>query len=223
MTLKATLALATLALGLLPTTGMVAHAAAGAASTTQDTASQTAERQATVDVQPGDLKFQTKDGSAVTPSFNFGSAKVTDQAQPELKPTGSTIDTSYTLGVSNFLGDGSAWQVTAKLGAFDDKNGHNLKGAVLHLKGEKVNSKGKPLVTAPHANLTAGGSSAAFLDAKTGEAMGQVTDSLAGTTLELPSNSVDYAGTYTAQLTYTLTNGPQGPQSSLTSQPSTQH
>jgi hypothetical protein len=62
MTLKATLALATLALGLLPTTGMVAHAAAGAADTTQDTASRTAERQATVDVQPGDLKFQTDNG-----------------------------------------------------------------------------------------------------------------------------------------------------------------
>ncbi|KRL15623.1 hypothetical protein FD38_GL000626 [Levilactobacillus zymae DSM 19395] len=220
MTLKATLALATLALGLLPTTGMVAHAAAGAADTTQDTASQTAERQATVDVQPGDLKFQTKDGLAVTPSFNFESAKVTDQAQPELKPTGSTIDTSYTLGVSNFLG-GAAWQVSAQLGAFDDKHGHNLKGAFLHLKGEEVNSKGKPLSAAPSANLTAGGPSAVFLDARTDEAMGKVTDSLANTTLELPN--VDYAGTYTAKLTYTLTTGPQEAQTTPTSQPSTQH
>ena len=199
---------------------MVAHAAAGAASTTQNAVT-SADRTAEVTVNPGKLEFQTKDGSAVTPSFNFESAKVTDQTQSELKPTGSTTDTSYTLGVSNFLGDGSAWQVNAQLSDFDDKHGHNLEGARLYLKGEKINSKGKPLSTAPSATLTAGGPSAVFLDAKTDEVMGQVTDSLANTTLELPN--VDYAGTYTAKLTYTLTTGPQETQTTPTPQPSTQH
>jgi hypothetical protein len=97
---------------------MVAHAAAGAADTTQDTASRTAERQATVDVQPGELKFQTDNkGKAIAPSFTFKTAKVSNGAQNGL--TADSADNS--LGISNMLG-GSPWQINVHLGEFTGQN-----------------------------------------------------------------------------------------------------
>lgn len=221
MTLKATLALATLALGLLPTTGMVAHAAAGAADTTQNTVA-SADRTAQVTVNPGELKFQTDKGKseAIAPSFTFKTAKVSNGAQ-----TGLTADAAdNSLGISNMLG-GSPWQINVHLGEFTGQNNkdHKLSGAVLNLTPQisKADLNATP-ASVKSITVTSGNDAVPLLVAAEDQDMGNVTTSLAGTTLNLP-NAANYAETYTAKLTYTLTTGPQGAQTTPTPQPSTQH
>ena len=206
MTLKATLALATLALGLLPTTGMVAHAAADAASATQNTVA-SADRTAEVTVKSGELKFQTDNkGKAIAPSFTFKTAKVSNEAQ-----TGLTADSAdNSLGISNMLG-GSPWRVNVKLGEFTGQNNkdHKLSGAVLKLTPQiskaDLNATPAPVKSI---TVTSGNDAVPLLVAAENQDMGNVTTSLAGTTLNLP-NAANYAETYTATLTYTLMATPQ--------------
>lgn len=183
---------------------MVAHAAAGAADTTQNTASQTAERQATVDVQPGDLKFQTDNGKAIAPSFNFGKTQVSNQTQ-----TGLAADSSAgLLEISNMLG-GSPWQINVKLDNFTGKNEHKITGAELNLTPKITKADfNQELISTPNPiKVTSGAAAVKLLSAGKDKNMGDVKASLDNATLDLPNAT--YSDHYTATLTYTLMATPQ--------------
>ncbi|KRK94602.1 WxL domain-containing protein [Levilactobacillus acidifarinae] len=172
-------------------TSVVAHAAA------------TANQTASVEVDKGQLVFQSKDGKAQTPSFTFNNPKVSAASQT----VGLNSNNATTLGISNQLGTGEPWYVSAQLGTFTstDSNKRTLEEATLNFAPDSTT--GSDPVKLSSTNLIAGGSAAPLLSAAKDTGMGDVATSLAKTTLTLPK--VTYAGTYTAQLTYTLTTGPQ--------------
>ncbi|MCI1553079.1 MAG: WxL domain-containing protein [Levilactobacillus sp.] len=187
----------------------------GASAADTDTTADSASKSASVTVTGGDLQF-TKDENSMqeAPSFQFGDAKVSTGEQTGLKATGfsnkNTADT-YTgsvLSVDDDRGTGAGWTVSAALGAFSDDANHILTGAQLKMNAAIPSGT----ATAPAATLTAADSASdtatavpVFTAAKDA-GMGTSTTDLKGATLDLPS--AEYAGTYTAPLTYTLTAGP---------------
>lgn len=205
MSMKSKVLLSVAVLGLALPLGLPVSVSA---DTTADSASTT--KSASVDVTGGSLAF-TKDsnGSQEAPSFNFG-AKVSANSQSGIAATGydNTKDTTdkyagSELSVDDESGTGNGWQVTAKLGAFSDSASHNLTGAVLHMKSDTSEATG---VTIPTADLTAGDAAQPIFTAAKDAGLGTSTADYKGTTLDIPS--AEYAGTYTADLTYTLTSGP---------------
>ena len=178
-----------------------------------------ADKSASVTVTGGSLQIaKDTNGNQVAPSFNFtkdkdGNAiKVSTAAQKGLTAdTFTNKDTTdkYTgsdLTVDDNTGTGAGWHVTAQLGAFSDGS-HSLSGATLHLIPTGTKTDNGTAATATSTDLTAGdAATTTVFNAAENAGMGTSTTSLAGSTLDIPAAS--YAGTYTANLTYTLTSGP---------------
>lgn len=110
------------------------------------------------------------------------------------------------MTVDDNTGSGAGWHVTAQLGDFSDGS-HSLSGATLHMIPTGTKTDSGTAATADSVDLKAGDTAATTVfDAAKDAGMGTSTTSLAGSTLDIPAAS--YAGTYTANLTYTLTAGP---------------
>ncbi|WP_164504789.1 WxL domain-containing protein [Levilactobacillus huananensis] len=216
MNMKAKLLISAVVLGMgLPLAlPAVANAAEGDTASS-DSAATSATKSAQVKVDAGLLTL-SKDGSGnlMAPSFVFGDAKVSTKDQGSLKATGfsntknaSDTYTGSTLSVDDNSGAGKGWDVTATLSDFSDGASHTLDGANMTMTASGIESDTKDtLPTAPKTTLTAGGAAAPVFSAAVGSGMGNSKADFAGTTLDLPT--ADYAGTYTADLTYTLAAGP---------------
>lgn len=183
-----------------------------------DTPADTANKSASVDVSAGDLtitKTGTDGADRMAPSFLFGS--VSANGQKGIKATGfdnkvNTDDTykNSVLSVDDNSGSGAGWHVTAKLGAFSTgttDGSHTIDGASLNMIPTATKSASTKQAEAPSTTLEAGGDDVVVFNAEVGAGLGTSTTDFKGSTLDLPA--VEYTGTYTAPLTYTLTSGPQ--------------
>lgn len=168
----------------------------------------TTQSAAQVSVRPGTLAFTQQATAAgekaIVPSFSFSAATVSSTASRNLAVSPSTLATTQ-LSLTNHLGTGEPWRVSAKLDAFTTPT-HQFSGAVLHLRPAAVKKTVQP-ITAPETTLVAGQAAQTILSAPAQAGMGVSVTDYRDTTLDLPP--VRYAGFYTAQLTYTLTIGPQ--------------
>lgn len=209
---KAFLALATLGV-VLPLTGTLGVRAAETGAPGSElvgTVGSPATGSAKVQVEPGELAFKkdAKD-SAIVPSFVFNSPQV-GKPQSDLSLKSDVSDVTD-MQIENNQGTGSSWQVVVSLGALTtekkvlDKK-RTLQGATLNLKPTVTgNQLSNPENTI---HVIAGDQAKSLLIAKPGAGMNDVSLSLAGATLTLPTTT--WAGDYTASLTYTLTSGPTG-------------
>lgn len=167
----------------------------------------TTQSSAQVTVKPGNLAFTQQATAAgekaVVPSFTFSKTTVSPAAVRGLKV--SNAGPATTLSITNHLGTGEPWRVSVKLDAFTTPT-HQFAGATLHLRPTPVKRTIQP-VTTPETTLIAGQAAQPLLSAPAQAGMGMSVTDYRNTTLDLPS--IRYAGFYTAQLTYTLTVGPQ--------------
>lgn len=188
-------------------------------TSSSDSAATSATKSARVDVTAGVLtitKTGTNDADQMAPSFQFSNANVSTKSQTVspmadggFKNVNNAAD-SYdgsVLSVDDNSGSGAGWHVTAQLAAFSDGANHDLSGAVLHMASADTKSDDTDkAATAPNADLKAGGDAATVFNATAGDGLGNSTADFKDATLTLPQ--AEYAGNYTADLTYQLTSGP---------------
>ncbi|QMU07682.1 WxL domain-containing protein [Levilactobacillus suantsaii] len=168
---------------------------------------QTNQSQSTVTatVNSGSLGFaKTNSGQTIVPSLQFKTAlgRQTTPTSLAVRPAGTQ------LAIENFLGTGEPWHLSVRLGAFKNLEHPNIAvdGAKLHLNPSSPTSQSTYPAVAYSPELKAGGDAAVILRGKKDGGMGRTQLDLANTQLDWPA--VRYAGSYTADLTYTLTTGP---------------
>jgi hypothetical protein len=139
------------------------------------------------------------------PNIDFGEHNIDTSAQTY---TAENIDTP--IQVTN-PGVNSGWTVTVAASEFKGDNSHTLKGAVLTIGKGTVSTAEANQSTAPTAIAVTTNSSAQTIfsaaDGNTGVGVWQSMPDKTTTTLAVPAGNV--AGSYKADLTWTLTNAPQ--------------
>lgn len=194
---KVFLALATLGI-VLPLTGTLGVRAA-------ETATPTSGAKVNVKVKPGEFTFKQQDSQAMVPSFSFSDAQVSNENQ-QLELSNKANEK---ISVNNYSGTGEAWQVNAKLSALsltnDNKKDATISGAYISMTPSQTSNVASPKTITPQ-EFTAGAESTPLLKFDKNEGMGSIEFSLTNVTLNLPK--ITWQGSYTADLTYTLTKTP---------------
>ncbi|QMU07628.1 hypothetical protein [Levilactobacillus suantsaii] len=195
--------------GLVLPLGFAVTPALAATGDTTTTAPQTATGKATVAVTPGTLAFATDNGKAVVPSFDFNvGLDSLDKAVPAAN--------SGDLKIDNFLGDGSSWSLTATLGQFNTVNKDQKPQGTLEFDSSalsKTDATDKLKTTqetlASPTTATEKVAPKTLFSAPQNDEDGMGTLSMTLQPKLTNFSGVDRTGTYTADLTYTLTSGPQ--------------
>lgn len=197
------------ALSLLGTSAVTAFA--------DDTTPATSTDSAKVQLTSGDLSFKDETGTINTPSFDFGSHKVTAAAGEFTAENYQNTDTTdkYTgskLAVTDLRGTGEGYNVTAKLGKLSGTTTptHTLDGFMTTpgnaIKQESSQADATAAPTGIGTMIQTGGDAVQIMNAAKDTGMGTWSSDLAGT--KFSSSNALYADTYTGSITYTLNNTP---------------
>ncbi|MFZ8764718.1 WxL domain-containing protein [Enterococcus diestrammenae] len=182
--------------------------ATGDTETTTGKANSTAE----FEVTPGDLTLDA------VPDMNFGTASVKDIATNGITLTYASGDLTGEasndgnnkgiIRVSDFRGSGTGWKLSVGLGNFTSGSTNILSGVTLTVNAPKAEG-----VTTDAASTTVTPENASsVVTAEASEGMGENTYTISSdtkdTTLTIDKNPTIKAGTYQADLTWTLANTP---------------
>ncbi|WP_127849806.1 WxL domain-containing protein [Lacticaseibacillus hulanensis] len=155
------------------------------------------------------------DGSTLylqsAPSFTFGNADMVDVITTGAKLNDAKIDGP--LVVKDFTGDSKGWSVTAKMSPFN--NGDDaINGTLAFTPTLNTDKTASNNLTTDTADLPAtatlasdGTASSQVAGAKIGSGQGTSTINATGATLNFNADPTAKAGTYTADITWTVTGG----------------
>ncbi|KRL95722.1 WxL domain-containing protein [Levilactobacillus hammesii] len=219
-----------LAAGFIGVSGVSANAATTDAGASQSTTATVGLTAGTTDpegphsgsiqlIAAPDMVFGPADGTKITGAAQtIKAGSFTTNADSTIKSTTTTLDPNIIKAVEpsdvavNNPGTDDAWSVTVKADNFTKTTGDkgNLLGAVINFDGAAATANGdvkvNPAVAAKPA-VTAGGDAVEILSATNGNGVGTWMNRLSNDT-NLSINAGNTQGTYTSNLTWTITNTP---------------
>ena len=156
--------------------------------------------ESTITLQSGGLVFSS------VPCMDFGTQTISS-SNMSFSPADTT---PYTVVVSDLRGSPTGWNVTAQLGQFNGA-ANSLPAADISISGGTVTGDDvSGVVAVSNITLSAGGTAQRVFYAPSGAGANQstLTWPLANVKLNIPAGPGVTTGTHTANIAWTLTDGP---------------